>query len=87
MDEQNIDIPVEIMQKIDSTVRLFEGDYSLTELGHMDIPYQRSLVEARLSNMERSRKLLETQGRIDAFSRKDYQAGLIMPKAPASNAP
>jgi hypothetical protein len=77
MDEQNIDIPVEILQKIDSTIRLFEGDYSGSELVHLDIPLLKSLVEARLANMEKSRKILETQGKVDAFTKRDYQAGIL----------
>jgi len=43
----------------------------------MDIPLLKGMVEARLANMERSRKLLEEQGKVDAYSRKDYAAGLI----------
>jgi hypothetical protein len=82
MDERNIDVPVEILQKIDSTVRLFEGDYSLTDIVHSDIPLLRALVEARLANIEKSRKILETTGKVDAFSRKDYAQGLLSRPSP-----
>ena len=77
MAESNVDIPIEILQKFDSTVRLFDGDYSYTELGSMDIPLLKAMVEARLANLDRSKHLLDTQGKIDAFSKRDYNAGLL----------
>jgi len=59
------------MALIDSQVRLFNGDYSLTELLQMDIPFKKSLVLARIANLERSREKFEKRKELDAFSNKD----------------
>ena len=68
---KGIDVPVEFMAMLDAQVRLFEGDYSFTELLHMDIPLKRSLVLGRLANLERSQRKLEESGQVDQFSKKD----------------
>ena len=59
------------MALIDSQVRLFNGDYSLTELLQMDIPFKKSLVLERIANLERSREKFEKRKELDAFSNKD----------------
>lgn len=75
MKRKGIDIPVEFTAMLDAQVRLFGGDYSFTELMKMDIPFNKSLVLGRLSNMERSRKKLEERNEIDQFSKPD--AGML----------
>jgi hypothetical protein len=44
----------------------------------MDIPYLRSLTQARLANLAKSRELLK-QGQVDGFSKKDVSSGLLKP--------
>lgn len=75
MAKKNIDISVELLAMIDSQVKLFEGDYSAELVYHMDIPFKRSLVQARLSNLEMSRRRLEEKKELDAFSKGSVEAG------------
>lgn len=66
-----------MLQKFDSTVRLFDGDYSYSELARMDTPMLKSLIEARLANIDKSKQILEREGKVDAFSKKDFNSGLL----------
>lgn len=78
MKNKNTDIPLEILARLDSLKKLFEGDITYTELVSMDIPYLRSLTQARLANLSRSRELLK-QGQVDNFSKHDVSNGLLKP--------
>lgn len=51
-------------------VRLFDGDISLTEILHMDLPMTRAWVEARLKRLQESQKNYEKNGIIDSYSRR-----------------
>jgi hypothetical protein len=78
MKTRNTDIPLEIMAKIDALVKLFDGDIDFTTLMCTDIPMVRAMVQARLSNLARSRELLKT-GQVDSFSRKEVSSGIMRP--------
>lgn len=66
------------MARLDSLIKLFDGDITYTELVNMDIPYLRSLTQARLANLAKSRDLLK-KGQVDGFSKKDVSSGLLKP--------
>lgn len=69
MAKKNIDVAIDLMAMLDSQVKLFEGDYTAQDLFHMDIPLKRSLVHARLSNVEMSNRRLAERNEVDAFSK------------------
>lgn len=62
-------MPLQYIARIDMTLRLFDGDISLTELMNMDIPSQRALVQSRIKKLNESMENLEN-GRVDAYSRR-----------------
>jgi hypothetical protein len=55
------------MRKLDAMLRLFDGDISLTELVHMDLPSQRALVQSRIDNLKESQEKLKN-GIVDSYS-------------------
>jgi hypothetical protein len=55
------------MKKLDAILRLFDGDISLTELVHMDLPAQRALVQSRIDNLNESQEKLKN-GIVDSYS-------------------
>jgi hypothetical protein len=57
------------MKKIDATLRLFDGDITLTELVHMDLPSQRALIQSRIDNLKESQENFEN-GKLDSYSRR-----------------
>ena len=60
---------VAFVEKMDMILRLFDGDISLTELLAFDVPSQRAMVQARLTNLRRSQEAFEN-GKVDAYSRR-----------------
>jgi hypothetical protein len=64
------------MKKIDAMLRLFDGDVSLTELVHMDLPSQRALVQSRIDNLRESQEKLK-KGIIDSFSISNRYGGAL----------
>ena len=60
---------VAFVEKMDMILRLFDGDISLTELLAFDVPSQRAMVQARLTNLRRSQEASEN-GKVDAYSRR-----------------
>ena len=60
---------VAFVEKMDMILRLFDGDISLTELLAFDVPSQRAMVQARLTNLRRSQEAFEN-GKGDAYSRR-----------------
>ena len=60
---------VAFVEKMDMILRLFDGDISLTELLAFDVPSQRAIVQARLTNLRRSQEAFEN-GKVDAYSRR-----------------
>jgi hypothetical protein len=57
------------MKRLDATLRLFDGDVTLTELVHMDLPSQRALIQSRIDNLKESQENFEN-GKIDSYSRR-----------------
>jgi hypothetical protein len=57
------------MKRLDATLRLFDGDITLTELVHMDLPSQRALIQSRIDNLKESQENYEN-GKIDSYSRR-----------------
>jgi hypothetical protein len=57
------------MKRLDATLRLFDGDVSLTELVHMDLPSQRALIQSRIDNLKESQENFEN-GKLDSYSRR-----------------
>jgi hypothetical protein len=57
------------MKRLDATLRLFDGDISLTELVHMDLPSQRALIQSRIDNLKESQENFEN-GKLDSYSRR-----------------
>jgi hypothetical protein len=55
--------------KIDGLIRLFDGDFTPTEILSMDIPSQRAMVKARLEALKRSQENYNN-GILDAYSRR-----------------
>lgn len=55
--------------KIDGMVRLFDGDYTASEILSMDIPSTRSMISARLKALKESQDKYQN-GIIDAYSRR-----------------
>ena len=60
---------VAFVEKMDMILRLFDGHISLTELLAFDVPSQRAMVQARLTNLRRSQEAFEN-GKVDAYSRR-----------------
>lgn len=60
---------VAFVEKMDMILRLFDGDISLTELLAFDVPSQRAMVQARLTNLRRSQEAFEN-GKVDSYSRR-----------------
>lgn len=56
MKEGNTDVRYAFSSMLDSIVELFNGKLSFTELLNMDMPMTRSLVKARLENLENRNK-------------------------------
>lgn len=77
MKRKGIDIPVEFAAMLDAQLRLFDKDYSFTELMQMDIPFKKSLVLGRLANLERSRRRYEESKEVDQFSKNDIGLGSL----------
>lgn len=73
------------MKKIDSMVRLFDGDLSFTELMAMDIPLQNAMINARLENLRQSKEAYIKNGITDSYS-KSYVVnqgfGGMLPSTP-----
>jgi hypothetical protein len=57
------------MKRLDATLRLFDGDITLTELVHMDLPSQRALIQSRIDNLKESQENFEN-GKLDSYSRR-----------------
>jgi hypothetical protein len=57
------------MKRLDATLRLFDGDITLTELVHMDLPSQRALIQSRIDNLKESQENYEN-GKLDSYSRR-----------------
>jgi hypothetical protein len=68
------------MKRLDATLRLFDGDVTLTELVHMDLPSQRALIQSRIDNLKESQENFEN-GKIDSYSRRyaSIMGGYINP--------
>ncbi len=73
MAKKNIDVAIDLMAMLDSQVKLLEG-YTAKDIFGMDIPLKRSLVQARLSNLEMSRRRMEERKELDAFSAPQVEA-------------
>lgn len=56
MKEGNTDVRYAFASMLDSIVELFGGKLTFTELLNMDMPMTRSLVKARLENLENRNK-------------------------------
>lgn len=56
MREGNTDVRYALASMLDTVSELFNGRISLQELMDMDMPMMRSLVNARLKNLEKQRK-------------------------------
>jgi hypothetical protein len=65
--ELHTDMPIMQVKKLDAMLRLFDGDVSLTELVHMDLPSQRAWVHSRIDNLRESQEKYK-KGIIDSFS-------------------
>lgn len=63
------DISLMSMKRLDATLRLFDGDVTLTELVHMDLPSQRALIKSRVDNLKESQENFEN-GKLDSYSRR-----------------
>lgn len=55
--------------KLDGMVRLFDGDYTASEVLAMDIPSNRVMIAARLQALKESQEKYKN-GVIDAYSRR-----------------
>ena len=60
---------MQLALKIDGMIRLFDGDYTPSEILSMDIPSQRVMVKARLEALKRSQENYNN-GVLDAYSRR-----------------
>jgi hypothetical protein len=67
--EIQTDVSLVNMKRLDAILRLFDGDVSLTELVHMDLPSQRALIQSRIDNLKESHENYEN-GKIDSYSRR-----------------
>jgi hypothetical protein len=70
------------MRRLDATLRLFDGDITLTELVHMDLPIQRALIQGRIDNLKESQENFE-DGKLDSYSRRyaSVMGGFLNTKA------
>ena len=55
--------------KMDGMIRLFDGDYTASEVLSMDIPSQRVMIAARLQALKESQEKYKS-GIVDAYSRR-----------------
>jgi hypothetical protein len=71
------------MKRLDAILRLFDGDVSLTELVHMDLPSQRALIQSRIDNLKESHENFEN-GKLDSYSRRyaNVMGAFIQNKTP-----
>jgi len=69
MKEGNTDVRYAFSSMIDSVGELFGGRLSFDDIMHMDLPMMRSLVRARLENLEnrnrKSREMAELEKLLD----------------------